>query len=159
MLGDLETMLRRIREFLDEPFDPAILAQNVLPIEERVHRIAAFRPYSRRYNGQPVIVKDNVNKWNANLTLDERILFESVAGELLEDLGYETEGHQKTHSGLCPLGMDGALARNGEPGQKEHPNWKGFENYNRADVESRDSGAASTAGKIIRSRILCNGAG
>jgi hypothetical protein len=95
LLNDLETTLRQVCEFLEEPFDPAILAQSVLPIEKRVHRIAALRPFSRGYNGQSIIVKDNVNKWKTNVTLKQRILFESVAGELLQELGYETEGHRK----------------------------------------------------------------
>jgi hypothetical protein len=95
LLNDLENTLQRLCEFLDERFDPAMLTQSVLPIEERVYRIAAFRPYSRGYNGQSVIVKDNANKWKANVTLKQRILFESVAGELLDELGYETEGHRK----------------------------------------------------------------
>lgn len=95
MLSDLETTLRQVCEFLEEPFDPAILVQNVLPIEERVHRIAKFHPFSRGYNGQSTIVKDNANKWKTNVTLKQRILFESVAGELLQELGYETEGRRK----------------------------------------------------------------
>ena len=95
LLNDLETTLRKVCEFVEEPFDPAILAQNVLPFEKRVHRVAAFRPYSRGYNGQSIIVRDNANKWKTKVTLKQRIVFESVAGELLRELGYETEGHGK----------------------------------------------------------------
>lgn len=75
LLQDLETTLRQVCEFLEEPFDRAILAQSVLPVEARVHRIAKFRPYSRGYNGQSVIVKDNANKWKSNVTLKQRILW------------------------------------------------------------------------------------
>jgi len=92
LLSDLESTLRQICEFLDEPFDSAILTQNVLPIEERVHRITAFRPYSRGFNGQSAIVNDNAGKWKTDVTLGQRTLFESVAGDLLWDLRYETEG-------------------------------------------------------------------
>jgi hypothetical protein len=95
LLSDLEATLREVCKFLEEPFDPAILAQNVLPIEKRVHRVAAFRPFSRGYNGQSIIVRDNAAKWKTNVTLQQRIVFESVAGDLLEELGYETEGHEK----------------------------------------------------------------
>jgi hypothetical protein len=95
LLNDLEATLRQVCEFLDEPFDPAILAQNVLPLDTRVHRVAAFRPYSRGLNGQALIVRDNANKWKTNVTLRQRIIFESVAGDLLEELGYETEGHRR----------------------------------------------------------------
>lgn len=95
LLNDSETTLRQVCEFLGEPFDPAILAQNVIPIEKREHRVASFRPYSRGLNGQPAIVRDNGNKWRNTVTLERRILFESVAGDLLRELGYETEGHTK----------------------------------------------------------------
>lgn len=95
LLNDLEATLRQVCEFLEEPFDPAILTQNVLPIEKRVHRVAAFRPYTRGYNGQSMIVRDNANKWKTDVTLKQRIVFESVAGDLLRELGYETEGHRK----------------------------------------------------------------
>jgi Sulfotransferase family len=95
LLTDLETTLRRICEFVDEPFDPAILSQSVMPNEMRVRRVPGFRPFSRGYNGQQVIVRDNVNKWKSNLTLKQRVLFESVAGDLLRELGYETEGHER----------------------------------------------------------------
>lgn len=104
LLGDLEGTLRRICEFVDEPFDPALLEQNVLPIEKRVHRIAAFRPYSRGYNGQAPIVTDNTNKWKTEVTPRQRMLFESVAGDLLEELGYETEGHRKSIPTYARLG-------------------------------------------------------
>ena len=95
MLSDLEPTLRQVCDFLDEPFDPAVLAQNVLPIEERVHRISAFRSFTRGFNGEAAIVRDNGNKWKTKVTLEQRILFESVAGELLRELGYETEGHER----------------------------------------------------------------
>lgn len=92
LLADLETTLRRVCEFIGEPFDRAVLVQSVLPPRAKPGPGAPFRPFSLGYNNQSVIVKDNANKWKSNATLEQRTVFESVAGELLEELGYETEG-------------------------------------------------------------------
>ncbi len=106
LVGDVEATLRRLCDFLNEPFDPAMLLQNLLPNEERAHRIPAFRPFTGGFNGQPAIVKENVAKWKTNATLRQRILFESVAGDLLRELGYETEGHRKEISRYARWGWN-----------------------------------------------------
>lgn len=95
LLNDSEGTLRQVCEFLEEPFDSALLTQNALPSEERVRRVAAFHPFSGGYKPQSPIVKDNTNKWKTKVTPQQRIVFESVAGDLLRELGYETEGHRK----------------------------------------------------------------
>jgi len=95
LMTDLEGTLRKICEFLGEPFDPAMLVPNVLSLRLRVHRIKAFRPYSRGLNGNAQVMTDNVGKWKKTVTLEQRTLFESVASDLLQELGYETEGLHK----------------------------------------------------------------
>jgi len=39
-----------------------------------------------------VILRDNAGKWKSRMSLRQRTLFESVAGDLLDELGYPVEG-------------------------------------------------------------------
>ena len=106
LLEQPEATMRRICDFIGEPFDAAVLQQNVLPIEVRVQRIPGFRGSARGLNGQPAIARNNVAKWKTNVTLEQRSLFESVAGGTLRELGYETEDHLRRPppGGLSRLG-------------------------------------------------------
>jgi hypothetical protein len=81
----LETM-QMICAFLDEPFDPAVLRPNRLPVAHR-HPDMVGKPAS-----ETDILPSNVAKWKTAMTLAQRALFESVAGGLLVELGYPTEG-------------------------------------------------------------------
>jgi hypothetical protein len=81
--------MRRVCEFLNETYDPAVLCPYVVPGEQRW--LAAARA-GRHQPPSGVILRDNAGKWRSSMTLRQRVLFESVTGDLLSDLGYPVEG-------------------------------------------------------------------
>jgi len=89
LLADPEATMRRACEFLNEAYDPAVLCPAIVPGDQR------WLVASRAGRHQPpsgVILRDNAGKWRSTMTLRQRALFESVAGDLLGDLGYPVEG-------------------------------------------------------------------
>jgi hypothetical protein len=102
-----ETLLSRPREtmqgvceFLDEPFAEEVLAPTVHPYDPDP---AIFG--TRKYlvpAGE--ILNANRGKWKQAMSLSDRVLFESVAGDLLRGLGYETEGLGRRITGLERFG-------------------------------------------------------
>lgn len=90
LLASPETTLRRICEFLGEEFEPAVLAPQwaqSLQVHQPLfgHREAGVISTTQ-------IVPENHDKWRTAMTRKQRALFESAAGDLLAELGYETEG-------------------------------------------------------------------
>lgn len=84
-----ETM-KRVCAFAGEPFTDAVLQPTPRTIRGRHPRlIGARRPLT--YSSSKII-SANMAKWKRDMSLSDRILFESVAGDLLETLGYEPEG-------------------------------------------------------------------
>ena len=81
LLAEPERELRRICEFLGEPFDPAMLTfyrdDTAYPTDPR--NLDRLR--------QPVL-PDNTQKWRTGLTARELRIFEAVAGVALERYGY-----------------------------------------------------------------------
>ena len=58
-----------------------------------MQRVPWFRPYKAGFNNTKAeVVAGNSNKWKTGLTIKQRAIFESVAGETLRELGYEIEG-------------------------------------------------------------------
>jgi hypothetical protein len=87
MLQSPKETLRAVCEFLDEPF-----TYDLLRPAERT-RMYAWRTMSRgNFRPRTEIERHNRGKWRTRMTLADRVLFESVAGDLLTDLGYEVEG-------------------------------------------------------------------
>jgi len=83
-------VMERVCAFIGEPFDEAVL---------RPSRLAApFRGTPPAFAAE--IVSGNWAKWKTKMSQRDRILFESVAGDLLEELGYETEGRRRGMSAL-----------------------------------------------------------
>lgn len=81
LLAEPERELRRICEFLGEPFDPGMLT---------FYRDDTAYPTDRRNLDrlrQPVL-SDNTQKWRTGLTPRELRIFEAVAGAALERYGY-----------------------------------------------------------------------
>lgn len=70
--------------FVGEPSTEAVLHPNRLGLDTR--------------GGRTEIVSDNSAKWKSELAVADRELFESVAGDLLQALGHETEGRQRVVS-------------------------------------------------------------
>jgi len=90
LLAHPEATMVGVCKFVGEPFDPSVLVPNFM---ERVRRRKIFgkrRP--PRLISRRTIVADNYNLWMQAMSPAERALFESVAGDLLEELGYPTEG-------------------------------------------------------------------
>ena len=69
----------------DEPFTEQVLKRNV--------------DLSGQSRMKPEILQFNQKKWKVEMSVSERVIFESVAGDLLETLGYETEGLSR-HIGI-----------------------------------------------------------
>lgn len=81
LINDTESSLHAICDFLDEPFDPAML---------EYHRADDTYMTERRNNRnlkQPVIT-DNAAKWKTRMSTRNQRIFEAVAGEQLRRYGY-----------------------------------------------------------------------
>jgi hypothetical protein len=90
LLSQPEETMREVCAFVGEPYDPAVLRLDSLE-RMRWRRLIARR---RAHNmiSRVAIVGSNTNKWKEEMPVQDRILFESVAGDLLGELGYEIEG-------------------------------------------------------------------
>jgi hypothetical protein len=97
LISEPESTLRAVCDFLDEPFSPAMLRPNYLD-RKAVGRV--FGPSHKLDVATEDIVESNQQKWKRQMSVRDRALFESIAGTLLEELGYETEGHGHTPSTL-----------------------------------------------------------
>lgn len=84
-----ENTLRTVLTFLGEPFNSSVLQPNFLERDERSFIIG--RP-KRAYASRTVIVASNSGKWKSRMGDNQQLLFESVAGDLLAELGYPTCG-------------------------------------------------------------------
>lgn len=102
MLTDTEGVLRRICEFIEVDFDPAMLRYHERA-EERLQEMAGALPAKKgrpkRAAGERVAAHamttkppdtDRVAVWKRDMTEAENSEFEEAAGYLLDDLGYET---------------------------------------------------------------------
>ena len=87
LLADPEATMRGVCQFLNEPWEPAVLTPSRFDVmfgkKSRVRTDAALHRD---------IVRDNAGKWRAAMSLRQRALFESVAGDLLGELDYPLEG-------------------------------------------------------------------
>ena len=81
-----ETM-QSVCDFLDEPFDEAVLSPNPTSKDLRM-TVGRMVSLSK-------LVTANQGKWRSTLSPEQRALFESVAGDFLSDLGYEVEGRSR----------------------------------------------------------------
>ncbi len=84
LLAQPETSLRAICGFLDEPFDDAMLRPNRL----RRDGTGVSPPDA----SSDSIVTGNILKWKRLARPEDVGVFETVAADLLEELGYETTG-------------------------------------------------------------------
>ncbi len=95
LLSDTEKVMRRICAFLEVPFDRAVCTPTVIRLR---YRKPYFRKVPASYNHSGAVVSHNVQKWKDEMIHTERVVFESVAGDLLEELGYETLGLERVLS-------------------------------------------------------------
>jgi hypothetical protein len=98
---DTEGTLRRICEFLELPFHPAMLDYHERA-EDRLGEMARDLPAERgkaersaehRIAGHTLVTEppraDRLARWKTEMSEEDRRRFEQFAGELLEELGYE----------------------------------------------------------------------
>jgi len=90
LLARPEETMRRVCDFIGEAFDPAVLIPNFMARQPRRWFFGKGNPV--RYGPRTIVLPENLEKWKTGMSLRERSLFESVAGDLLEDLHYPTEG-------------------------------------------------------------------
>ena len=93
LLAQPRETMQRVCEFVGEPFDEAILRLSPIMKNRRSHRV--FNPFARKLPRPVEIVSSNCGKWKTRMPARDRVLFESVAGDLLQSLGYETEGRTR----------------------------------------------------------------
>lgn len=84
LLREPEAVMRTICAFIGEPYDDIVLSPSLGGL------IPAHGKASLLLRNE--VVRTNAGKWKTAMPPSSRILFESVAGELLSELGYETEG-------------------------------------------------------------------
>jgi hypothetical protein len=100
LVADTEGVLRRICEFIELDFDPAMLDYHEraeerlaekareLPRKNRPPQPAAARLESHRLAKEPPR-SDRVGMWRERMTAEEVAEYEAVAGDMLVELGYE----------------------------------------------------------------------
>jgi hypothetical protein len=89
LLTQPQETLEQLCAFLDEPFCPDILTPNALLLPNR-SRMLGKRSALNVSNAE--IVSTHTGLWQHQMSATDKILFESIAGDVLTALGYETEG-------------------------------------------------------------------
>jgi hypothetical protein len=96
--------MRDVCEFVGETFSEAVLHPNYLP---RIMRPAIIGTRTPRVRSRTEIDPANLAKWKTDMTPSDRVLFESVAGDLLSSLGYEIDGVARPISAVERLAWAG----------------------------------------------------
>lgn len=89
LLLDTEKEMRRVCDFLELPFDLAVCTPTTVGFR---YRKPYFRKVATSYGTTDRIVPKNTQKWKEEISHSDQIVFESVAGDLLDQLGYESLG-------------------------------------------------------------------
>ena len=102
LILDTEPTLRRICEFIELPWDDALLSYHEraaerlkemareLPAEGRAKELSVERRMETHETTTKPPSADRVARWRTQMTAEQRAEFEAVAGGLLEELGYPT---------------------------------------------------------------------
>jgi hypothetical protein len=97
LLAGPAAVMREVCAFIGEPFAEAVLAPTFLSDESANRRP---NPYfigkPRALRRQTEIVAAYAGRWKQAMRPSDRVLFESAAGDLLRELGYETEGRVRS---------------------------------------------------------------
>ncbi|MDQ3729497.1 MAG: sulfotransferase [Actinomycetota bacterium] len=101
LVHDPEAALRKICEFIELPYDPTMLDYHERSAE-RLQEIArdlddddggALRPAAERLEAHSLVTEapreDRVERWRKLMPPEDIATFEEIAGDLLEELGYE----------------------------------------------------------------------
>jgi len=89
LLSDTEKEMRQVCEFLELSFDSAVCTPTVIGFR---YRKSIFRKRAESYGMTDRVVPKNTQKWKEEMSHADQVVFESVAGDLLGQLGYETGG-------------------------------------------------------------------
>jgi hypothetical protein len=90
LISSPRQVMEQVCTFVQEPFTPAVLQPSRLQRTFLRRRIFSRQPL--RMRNRKEIVRANRDKWKAEMSPFHRRVFESTAGDMLETLGYETEG-------------------------------------------------------------------
>lgn len=93
LLDDPEGTLRALLAWAGEDYSPRVLTRASCPPGRRVSSV----------DGREIVPADAA-KWRTEMPRHDRRTFEGVAGDLLEILGYETEGEALVPGALARLG-------------------------------------------------------
>jgi sulfotransferase family protein len=101
LVTDTEPTLRRVADFLELPWDPAMLDYHERA-EERLKEKARDLPRKSSRGDQPAAARmashamakeppnpNRIGRWRTEMSAEDRALYDSVAGELLVELGYQ----------------------------------------------------------------------
>lgn len=89
LISQTEEIMRRVCDFLNESYTSAVLLPHRLPARLLPN---VFGQRSTPDVSRAEIVSANSQKWKSKMSRNQCILFESIAGDVLADLGYETAG-------------------------------------------------------------------
>ena len=88
LLAEPEATMMCICEFINEPYSRKVLKPNLL----RANRHSVFWHPHRMRVSETEVVRSNSGMWRNAMRVSDQVIFESVAGDLLRELGYKTEG-------------------------------------------------------------------
>jgi hypothetical protein len=88
LLARSKDVIRDVCAFLDEPFSEAVFQKSPLRRNQRQMRLG-HRDFGI---ADTQVVTTNKQKWKTEMSPRARLLFESLAGDLLASLGYEVAG-------------------------------------------------------------------
>src|SRR6185295_3448213 len=86
LLRETERSMRAVSAFLGEPFDPRMVLPT--PLHSR-HFPATFGARRNTHVSDSVVVVENHGKWRTAMAPPDLELFETIAGDVLGELGYE----------------------------------------------------------------------
>lgn len=93
LVAETAGTMREVCAFLEESFTEAVLRPSPFTLWHYDAPIIGKAPL--RQSRPTEIVGGNAAKWKQTMTRSDRVLFESMAGDLLQALGYETEGRTR----------------------------------------------------------------
>lgn len=101
LLAQPGAVMDSICSFINEPFCQELLEPNplVLDYPERKSIFGRFTP-SYNYALKNTIVDKNASKWKRQMSCSDQVIFETIAGNLLKSLGYETTAKTRSISKL-----------------------------------------------------------
>jgi len=95
LLAQPEATMRQVCDFLGEPFVAEVLRPSRIKMSPH--------PGLTALSMRDEVVPGNSDKWKQTMSLRQQALFESVAGDLLSELGYRVEGYGEPLSRAAEL--------------------------------------------------------